>query len=164
MKKPISKNALLKRLVKLVAPPEMSYSEYILQCASNGVNVSLDDPAYFGWLLKGCQEQDYGIYEKAQDLLVQAIELKYPDFDWSSDKAVECLMDPIIDSMMHGHDLKDFAGRLYKAILMNYRDTEIGNRVYRLNRGFGMTKYCYFRDGDDGTGLEDIIKKMVKEK
>lgn len=143
-KKRVSKDALFRRLVRVVALKGMPYSEYVLQCASNGVDASFDDPAYFGWLLRGCQDGDCGDFEKAQDMLVEAVELKYAGFDWSSDEAVEHLMDPLVEAAMHGYRLKDFAERLWTAVMKSYAGTEVADRLKRLNRGFGITTYGYF--------------------
>lgn len=138
-----------KKLLKTIAPDGMSPEEYAVRCAVNDVDASPDDRTFVGWLLgESAHEVEGGRYDEAGDTLCEMIEkgtlLGFRSLSGENDRMLAAMA---ADAVMWPN--KRFREKFFAAVLRAApRGSETWKAAYRLNRAFGFTGVCYFKDKD----------------
>lgn len=146
----MTKKYLQTRLISLVKPDEMSNAEYILKCTIRGINPSVDDPQYMHWIInEAYNDFNAELHCKVRDLIIKGLK-QHLILDFTKDEDNSYISELLPDLVLRGD--KDEIGKFFRVILEEYRHTPIGEQTYSLNRAFGFTSYCYFKDGFDGFG------------
>ena len=131
---------LCKKLVKLVAPEGMTYEQYVIECAANGIEVSLDNGMFLHWLLtcKGNIE----IVHKVRKLLVKAVEDRYL-LDPNNTEQIDYFRDAMVELVFMN---ESYTIAMYKAVLTTTKTTipDLFNAVKKINKGLGLTEVEYF--------------------
>lgn len=149
-------NRTFRKLLKTIAPDGMSPEEYVVQCAVRDVNASPDDPTFVGWLLdESAHEPEGSGFDVVGDMLCEMIEAgSLLDFKNLSDENDHLMSQTVSEAVMWPN--KTFKENFFGAVLHAApRESETWKGAYRLNRAFGFTNVCYFKDEDgrpsDGT-------------
>ena len=131
---------LCKKLVKLVASEGMTYAQYVIECAANGIEVALDNGIFLHWLLTA-KGPPY-IASKVQTLLVKAVEDGYL-LDPNNVEQLEYFRDAMVELVFMD---KDYAKAMYDAVLTTTKTTipTIFDAVKHINKGIGITTTEYF--------------------
>ena len=156
------KDKLLHKIVRLIKPDDMSYSEYVLKCTVRSIDVSLDNAMFMHWVFREAFTGQSDIHEKVRKLCISGLK-KHLIGDFTQDDFngyfCELLSDPAC-IFCRDPDTKD----LFETILREYRNTPVGDTAYKINKAFGFTSYCYFQDGKDSTDLfKDILGCKTKD-
>lgn len=145
-----------RKILKRIAPDGMSPDEYVVRCLANGVDASPDDPAFVGWLLvESGHESEGGMYDEVGDLLCEMIEAgSLLDFRNLAGENDGLMSQTVGEAVMWPN--KTFKENFFGAVLHAApRESETWKGAYRLNKAFGFTNVCYFKDEDgspsDGT-------------
>ena len=139
----VRRSRLCKKLVKLVAPEGMTYEQYVIECAANGIEVALDNGMFLHWLLTA-KGPSY-IASKVQILLVKAVEDGYL-LDPNNVEQLEYFRDAMVDLVFMD---KDYTKAMYDAVLTTTKNTipTIFDAVKQINKGIGITTTEYFNNG-----------------
>ena len=143
-------NRTWRKILGRIAPDGVSPDEYVVLCAANGVDASPRDPQFAEWLLdESAHEVEGGAYEEVGDLLCEAIEsgllLDFKNLAGENDRRMAAMA---AEAVLWPN--KSFKEGVFAAVLRAApRGSETWKAAYRLNRAFGFTDVCYFRD-DDG--------------
>ena len=136
-----------RKILKRIAPDGMSPEEYVVRCAVNNVKASPDDLQFVEWLLdESAYEVEGGRYDDVGDLLCKMIEsgrlLNFKKLAGENDNR---MADVVGEAVMWSN--KAFKCKMFGAVLHAApRNSRTWNTAYRLNRAFGFTNVCYFRD------------------
>lgn len=134
---------LCKKIVKLVAPEGMSYEQYVIACAANGIEVSLDNGQFLHWLVSN--KDNSAISDKVRLLLVEAVKDKYL-LDPDNAEQIEYFKDAMINVIFLPYE---YAKDMFEAILSTTKNDipDVFNAVKSINKAFGLTAVEYFNNG-----------------
>lgn len=145
-----------RKILRCIAPEGVSPEEYVLRCALNGVSASPGDPTFVKWLLdESAHELEGGDYDDVGDLLCEMIEagrlLDFKKLSGGNDLMLAALTPDAVLWPNKGFKKKFFAAVLHAAP----KESRTWKAAYRLNRAFGFTSVCYFRDenGNPSDGM-----------
>lgn len=145
-----------RKILNRIAPDGMSPEEYVVRCAVNSVRASPDDPAFVEWLLgESGRELEGGGYDDVGDLLCEMIEagrlLDFKKLSGENDVRMASIAEESVTWPNRSFKENFFAAVLHAAP----KESETWNTAYRLNRAFGFTSVCYFRDenGNPSDGI-----------
>lgn len=122
---------LCKKLVKHVAPKGMSYSQYVLACACNGVTVSLDNGMWLNWVFVNSTNSEF-----VQDMLLDALDKGYL-LDFSNKEQIQYFIDAIPNLITNWR--KWNIARLFRIVIGKWPNTDVANICSRFNNAFGFT-------------------------
>jgi hypothetical protein len=149
-------NRAFRKLLKRIAPDGMSPEEYVVRCAINNVQASPDDPTFVGWLIDESAHEVEGCdYDDVGGMLCEMIEAgRLLDFKKLSGENDARMASTMADAVLWPN--KTFKEGFFEAVLHAApRESETWKAAYRLNRAFGFTSVCYFRD-EDGNPSDGI--------
>ncbi len=136
----VRRSRLCKKLVKLVAPEGMTYEQYVIECAANGIEVSLDNGMFLHWLLtyEGMTRTAYEV----RRLLVKAVEDHYL-LDPDNVEQIEYFRDAMVELVFMD---KEYTASMYNAVLKTTKTAipALFNAVKSINKGLGITSVEYF--------------------
>ena len=134
-------------------PQEMCNSEYIIQCAIRGVDISLDNPVFMHWVINEAYDNfNSDLHQKARDLIIKGLK-KHLILDFTDEIHCSYISEILPLLVLREPVVKTETEKFFRVILEEYRNTPLGEEAYRLNRGFGLTSMCYFTDNTDGIKL-----------
>ena len=135
------------KLIKLIAPKDMSAAEYKIACNLEGIDPTAENGQFLHWVMTA-DGDDTKIVEKVHNAIVNALEKKYL---LVLDDAEQCsyFCDAIRDVLLKD---REYCTKLLDAVLKNYKDSDgYGNDVFdfckRLNKCIGLTCTEYFNNG-----------------
>jgi hypothetical protein len=139
-----------KKIVSLIAPYGMTPEEYVIRCTVNGVEASLKNPLFAEWLIRTANEyNDECIHPEIFDLIIKTIYSgELFNLKEISKESDEILSDVLVDLVLSRN--KSFKENFFGAILKTVsRSSESWQTAYHLNKGFGFTNICYFKDANN---------------
>ena len=136
-----------RKILKRIAPDGMSPEEYAVRCSVNGVSASPDDPAFVEWLVGEALSDDDELRCEVGELIAAEVEKgALLDFKRLSGEADERMAAVVSGCVMCRNGA--FRDRLFEAVLRTApRSSASWKAAFRLNKAFGFTSACYFRDG-----------------
>ena len=146
--------ALRKRLdskiLKLIAPFEMSIEEYKIRCNLNNIDPSVENGMFLHWVMTAGGD-DAEVVEKVENAIVNALERGYL-LDTSNAAQCEYFCDAVCDLVLKD---KWYTKRLLEAVLKNYASSsgyaaDVYKYCRRLNKSIGLTSVGYFCNGGLG--------------
>lgn len=145
-----------RKILKRIAPDGMSPEEYVVRCAVNNVKASPDDLQFVEWLLdESAHELEGGDYDDVGGLLCEMIEAgRLLDFKKLSGENDIRIASTVAEGVMWPNG--SFRENFFAAILHAApKESETWNTAYRLNKAFGFTNVCYFKDenGNPSDGI-----------
>ena len=135
------------KLIKLIAPNNMSVAEYKIKCNLEGIDPSVENGQFLHWVMTA-DGDDTKVVEKVHNAIVNALNKKYLlDLDNAEQCSYFC--DAMCDIVLANHDYKT---KMFEAVLKNYKGSGgYGDKVFNhckdLNKSFGFTNVEYFNDG-----------------
>lgn len=152
---------VFRKILKRIAPDGMSPEEYVVRCAIHNVQASPDDPTFVGWLIdESAHEVEGGGYDDVGGLLCEMIEKgALLDFKKMSGENDVRMASTAADAVTWPN--KAFRDDFFGAVLHAApKESETWKTAYRLNRAFGFTSVCYFRD-EDGNPSDGITRLSI---
>ena len=145
-----------RKILKRIAPDGMSPEEYVIRCAVNNVKASPDDLQFVCWLIdESAHEVEGGRYDDVGDMICKMIEAgTLLDFKTLSGENDSVMASTVPKGVMWPN--RSFKKNFFAAVLHAApKESETWNTAYRLNRAFGFTNICYFRDenGNPSDGI-----------
>lgn len=148
---------LFKKILKRIAPDGVSPDEYVVRCAVRNVNAEPCDPLFVEWLLDSSgHEAEGGEYDDVGDLICEAVEsgelLDFKRLSGENDTRVSLVMAEAVT-----WPNKSFKEKLFGAVLHAApRASDTWKTAYKLNKAFGFTSVCYFRD-ENGNPVDGVL-------